>query len=822
MFKITDHVEFDNHGRAVCPCCETDGKGKKKNLSLVPDTDGAYKCHRGCTPDQIKAALGISSDRQIPASLASKAAPKSVTVSPQEAKKSSDTLLQGKGKTQFDAKAWLLSRKINSDMIRAYGIGLTRGKLGTTSVNCISIPIPNRARTAYYLKKRVEPWNPEVQSHPDYQPWKQYGVPQMVYFTHNPPNATTTWLCEGEWDAIRLGWAVRHSELGESHAVATFTCGATNIPPAAELERLPGEVIAFYDRNDKPLKNGDKPGELGVKKVATALQGRCRIALVPMPENCTVHGWDVSNALDHGYSLADFAAAATAATRPHDGDKPDTPDKPANPLRERMVWNDDLIDSAPDYTEWLVPDLLTADELFLVAAGPRAGKSLLAMTLALSVASGTPFLGRPVAKGTVLYVCLEDSKAKIKEREQAQGWTRGLPVAWFPKFKLSELPQLREIADELDPRLIVIDTLSRAKEAGVSESSAEMSQVLEPLQEMANEVGCCVLLVHHTGKVSVDNASQIDLFDTIRGSSAIRAVCRGSMVIAAGERDYRLCVENGWGKHDLKVVLDANTLTWKLLGKWSPVENVNQKTQILDCLHKLQFATLEQIHEATGIPKKSLYEQLSRLQASDNPQEQVVKEGSRRSYTYRLSLFNTIQQLNSVLNSPNPDQSSDNDAIQQKNDFSSSGNTPKPSQSGTSDALRRCGEEKSPTFVEYRQENASNPDGASVPPIQQIFNRYDVNAGNADGVSTPPIQQIFNKGDDLSPSPIQQVFSKGDEVEVWNGSEWVTGIYQGVRRESRLSLRTRKLEDSHRVTVGNRTDPFADSDVRLKNGGGNA
>jgi len=50
MFSITDHVEFDAQNRAVCPSCASDGKGKKKNLTLVPDKgtttySGAYKCH---------------------------------------------------------------------------------------------------------------------------------------------------------------------------------------------------------------------------------------------------------------------------------------------------------------------------------------------------------------------------------------------------------------------------------------------------------------------------------------------------------------------------------------------------------------------------------------------------------------------------------------------------------------------------------------------------------------------------------------------------------------------------------------------------------
>ena len=69
-FQITDHVEFSSNGRAVCPSCERDGKGKKQNLSLIPDTDGAYKCHRGCTPADIREALRHSENNASP-SLAS-------------------------------------------------------------------------------------------------------------------------------------------------------------------------------------------------------------------------------------------------------------------------------------------------------------------------------------------------------------------------------------------------------------------------------------------------------------------------------------------------------------------------------------------------------------------------------------------------------------------------------------------------------------------------------------------------------------------------------------------------------------------------------
>ena len=79
MFNITEHIDFDHKGRAHCPVCLTDGK-KTKNLSLIPGTDGAYKCHRGCSSEDIRAAIGQpksehTGDRIVPTALA-KPAPK--------------------------------------------------------------------------------------------------------------------------------------------------------------------------------------------------------------------------------------------------------------------------------------------------------------------------------------------------------------------------------------------------------------------------------------------------------------------------------------------------------------------------------------------------------------------------------------------------------------------------------------------------------------------------------------------------------------------------------------------------------------------------
>ncbi|NJL57147.1 toprim domain-containing protein [bacterium] len=137
-----------------------------------------------------------------------------------------------------------------------------------------------------------------------YQPWSQYGIPQQVYFTHSPPGATQTWLCEGEWDAIMLGWAVRHSALRNDIQVCCFTYGAGNVPPDAEIARISTGVVVFYDL--------DEAGRKGEAKVAERLGDRAKVAKVPSPTD-PKPGWDVSDALNFGFALEDFSKAAQQA-----------------------------------------------------------------------------------------------------------------------------------------------------------------------------------------------------------------------------------------------------------------------------------------------------------------------------------------------------------------------------------------------------------------------------------------------------------------------------------------------------------------------------
>lgn len=304
-FDIRQHVECDRSGRAICPSCIEDGKLKQKNLSINLST-GAYRCWRGCTAEQIRAALGSPKPHRT--STPTVTPTRSRTISYSEVFLSQQRLLGYHDQPQQQARHWLFQRGFTEEMIQYYRLGLDRWQNQENHYWSIAIHIPANQEDQFYRKLRIAPW----QTQRDLPKWSQLGVPATIFHTYEPIDAEATWFCEGEWDAMRLGWLARSQNA--KVAVCCSTAGCGTVPPLDQLNELPGDVVIFFDRNDAPTKDGKIPGDAGALKLAEALGGRGKIAQVPMPEDCQVQGWDVSNALDAGFGWTDFVRAAQAAT----------------------------------------------------------------------------------------------------------------------------------------------------------------------------------------------------------------------------------------------------------------------------------------------------------------------------------------------------------------------------------------------------------------------------------------------------------------------------------------------------------------------------
>lgn len=160
--------------------------------------------------------------------------------------------------------------------------------------------------------------------------------------------------------------------------------------------------------------------------------------------------------------------------------------------------------AAPDPdVDWLVGELLLADGLSLLVAPPKAGKSTLARCLALAVATGGDWLGRPVRQGVCLHLALEEAKSTVLAHyNRLEAPDEGIHVViGAPGVRPDgRRAWLADLVAALRPALVVIDPLSRWLALEDGNSYSETTAKIEPLIELARTRATHLMLVHHSRK----------------------------------------------------------------------------------------------------------------------------------------------------------------------------------------------------------------------------------------------------------------------------------------------------------------------------------
>ena len=189
----------------------------------------------------------------------------------------------------------------------------------------------------------------------------------------------------------------------------------------------------------------------------------------------------------------------------------------------------DLAQDAPPQ-RWLIESLWAERAVGILGGEPKCGKSLLALDLAVAVASGTPALRRfgVEKRGRVLLYAAEDALPVVRERldgiaQAADVDLRSLDLYVITARTLrldteTDRERLEETVRAARPRLLVLDPFVRLH--AVDENAAQdVAPLLGYLRRLERSYESAVLLVHHVRK----GAGRMRAGQALRGSSELHA-----------------------------------------------------------------------------------------------------------------------------------------------------------------------------------------------------------------------------------------------------------------------------------------------------------
>jgi hypothetical protein len=289
---------------------------------------------------------------------------------------------------------------------------------------------------------------------------------------------------------------------------------------------------------------------------------------------------------------------------------------------------------------WAVPGLV-AEGLAILAGVPKAGKSWLALHIALGVAAGDGVLGgAPVEAGPVLYLALEDTQRRLQKRltrlnADATRLTslhfrlRGTP------FDTKGLVALQAEVRDLRPRLVVIDTLAKVRPAlsRREESNAYQSDYgfVAGIKRLADDYDAPIICVHHTSK-----APRADPVAEVSGTLGLSGAA-DSIIVMKRDRHKKEATLFITGRdvdeQELAITADIKGGIWRKLGDATEHRLSRERQDILTLLTGRPGLRPKEIATALGRSNDSVRYLLGQM--SDDGQ--VRADGLHRYFVAKPS-----------------------------------------------------------------------------------------------------------------------------------------------------------------------------------------
>lgn len=211
---------------------------------------------------------------------------------------------------------------------------------------------------------------------------------------------------------------------------------------------------------------------------------------------------------------------------------------------------DTFISKKTGKPEWLIKDIWQAGTYGMIAGEPKTYKSVLATDLALSVATGKPFLGvyEVMKRGSVLFVQEENNEQTVQDRVYKIANHKGLvthtsdgipivesiPIRFSNNFGIDLTDDesrelLEDTIKDFSPVLVVLDPLYMMLGKAEENSATEVRDILRWLTYLRNTYGCAIIICHHYSKQKDGKARRGGT--QIRGTSEFHAWVESALYI---------------------------------------------------------------------------------------------------------------------------------------------------------------------------------------------------------------------------------------------------------------------------------------------------
>ena len=291
---------------------------------------------------------------------------------------------------------------------------------------------------------------------------------------------------------------------GESDALTLWHAGmpAVGVPGAQMAGKLTSNHVAAFSSVvvwQEPGPGGEA-FKTGVLARLTAVGYTDRVNVVAAKSDKDASALWLRVGGDRTTFMAELLRLPVAPVTPPAGQEP--PLIPV-PLEDFMEQNPEL--PAP-----VVHGLMREGETMNIIANTKVGKSWLAMDLALSVATGRPWLATfPTARGRVLVIDNELLPGVLARRPGLVAAARGIPPEEYKgmidilslRGRLRPLDRMADFFDALDPgayKVIVLDAWYRFLPPDVSENgNGEVAQIYNTIDKYAGRIGASCVPIHH-------------------------------------------------------------------------------------------------------------------------------------------------------------------------------------------------------------------------------------------------------------------------------------------------------------------------------------